>query len=70
MKSFPINNYDASVKFWHCWDSILDNSLASKSGFIAADRYTFKHLMSVPNEGAKYPVEDQNDLEKQIHIGI
>ena len=66
MKSFLINNYDLSVKPWHCWDSIPDYSLVPKSGFIAADRYAFQYL----NKGDKYLVADQNKLGNQIHIGI
>lgn len=34
MNSFLVINYDISVKLWHCWDSVSDNSLLSKSGFM------------------------------------
>lgn len=67
MKSLSINNYDASIKLCHCCDSTSDGSLVTKHEFIAANRYTFKHLMSIPNERVKYPGEDQNSLRNQIY---
>lgn len=66
-KSFSINNYDdLSVKLCHCWDSTSDGSLVSKYEFIAANRYNFKHLMSIPNERDKCPGENQNSPRNQI----